>query len=483
MPRSREPISVESVANAKPRASDWIMWDGGDGAVKGLGLKVTPTGKKIYILKYRMAGGRAAPTRRFTIGDAGGWTPKTARLKAKALLSQISDGVDPMLEKQRERVGTVKALAADYTKAFEDGGKRDIGEAGRILDRIVVPAWGSRATASIGKADVRHLIKAVHRRGAPVMANRTLSVIKRLFAYAVENDLVEHHPCLTMKPLAVEESRDRTLPDSELVEVWRAADRLGWPFGPAVQLMILSGQRREEVGGMAKQEVDRAKGLWTLPPERTKNKQPHDIHLTPQMLAILEGLPNVSKKLVFTTTGESPVSGWSRAKDQLDVAVIEGRADGAAPKPNEALLFSLKEGNEIRITAEGDAPFSRKDRWRVIGAKLGDTWGYMRLSNIVSEREAEGRILSGFETGGQTGIWIAGMDPWTFHDLRRTVTTKLNELGVSEKVADILINHRAKKKGGVAAVYNRYQYMAERKAALELWCRHFAALASGAGNA
>lgn len=141
MAKSREPITVESVASAKPRATDWIMWDGGDGAVKGFGLKVTPTGKKIYILKYRMAGGRAAPTRRFTIGDAGGWTPKTARAKAKALLNQIADGRDPMLEKQRERVGTVKALVADYIKAFEQDGKRDAGEAGRILNRIIVPAW------------------------------------------------------------------------------------------------------------------------------------------------------------------------------------------------------------------------------------------------------------------------------------------------------------------------------------------------------
>jgi integrase len=410
--RSREPISVETVASAKPRAADWIIWDGGDGAVKGLGLKVTPTGKKIYILKYRMAGGRAAPTRRFTIGDSGGWTPKTARIKAKALLSQISDGHDPMLEKQRDRVGTLKALVADYIKAFEQDGEREAGEAGRILNRIIVPAWGSRATASISKADVRYLVKSIHRRGAPVMANRTLSVIKRLFAYAVENDLVEHHPAPTMKPLSVEQSRHRALSDAELVEVWRAADSVGWPFGQAVKLMTLSGQRREEVGGMAKAEIDRAKGLWTLPPERTKNKQLHDIHLTPQMLGILDTLPNVSKKLYFTTTGDTPISGWSKAKTQIDAKILEARQEAA---------------------------------------------------------KRAGADLDG----------VQPMPSWIFHDLRRSMTTKLNELGVSEKVADILINHRAKKKGGVAAVYNRYQYMAERKAALELWCRHFDELLSG----
>jgi integrase len=412
MPRSKEPITVETVASVKPRSSDWIMWDGGDGAVKGLGLKITPTGKKIYILKYRMAGGRAAPTRRFTIGDSGGWTPKTARIKARALLSQISDGQDPMLEKQRERVGTIKALIADYIKAFEQDGERDAGEGGRILNRIIVPAWGNRATASISKVDVRHLVKGIHRRGAAVMANRTLSVVKRLFAYAVENDLVEFHPCPTMKPLTVEQSRHRTLSDAELVEVWQAADALGWPFGEAVKLMILSGQRREEVGGMAKAEIDRAKGLWSLPPERTKNKQPHDVHLTPQMLEVLDALPNVSKQLYFTTTGKTPVSGWSRAKTQIDTKILEARREAA-------------------------------------------------------------------KKAGEEPDQVQPMPGWIFHDLRRTMTTKLNELGVSEKVADILINHRSRKKGGVAAVYNRYQYMAERKAALEAWGRHFDELLSG----
>jgi integrase len=176
--------------------------------------------------------------------------------------------------------------------------------------------------------------------------------------------------------------------------------------------MILSGQRREEVGGMAKSEIDRAKGLWSLPPERTKNKQPHDVHLTPQMLEVLDALPNVSKHLYFTTTGETPVSGWSRAKTQLDAKILEARreaAKGASQDPDE----------------------------------------------------------------------IQPMPDWIFHDLRRSMTTKLNELGVSEKVADILINHRSRKKGGVAAVYNRYQYMTERKAALELWCRHFDDLLNG----
>ena len=388
------------------------MWDGGDGAVKGLGLKITPTGKRIYILKYRMAGGRAAPTRRFTIGDAGAWTPKTARNRAKALLSEISAGRDPMLEKRRARVGTIKALVEDYIEQFEQGGAREIGEAGRILNRTVIPAWGSRATATITKSDVRELVKAIKRRGAPVMANRTLSVIQRLFAYALENDLVEIHPALKMKPVATEQSRERVLSDGELVEVWHAAQAIGWPFGPAVQLLMLSLQRREEVGGMAKAEIDRAKPLWSLPGNETKNRLPHDVHLTPQMLAVLDALPNASKTLVFSTTGTTPISGWSRAKTQIDAKILEARVEAA-------------------------------------------------------------------EKAGSDASEVKGLPGWTFHDLRRSGTTKLNEMGVAEKVADLIINHKTKSKGGVAGVYNRYSYMPERKSAIEAWCRHVEAIVSG----
>jgi integrase len=463
------------VAAAKQAGRDQFVWDTGDASVKGFGLKVTPAGQRSYVFQYRM-GGRGTPTKRYRLGDVAEFkNPEEARRKAARLIQSVRDGKDPMLVRKQGQ--TVRQLAEAYIEDFEDGGRRDAGESGRILNRIVIPAWGPGPVNSIAKSDVNRLVDGIKGRGAPVMANRTLAAVQRLFKFAVAKDYLEKSPALNLSAPAQEESRHRTLSDGELVEVWRASEVIGWPFGPAVQLMILSGQRREECGGMGKGEVDRAKGLWALPPERTKNGLPHDVHLTSQMLAVLDGLPNVSKKLYFTTTGETPVSGWSRAKDQLDVAIVQERQGRPGLAGDGALQVTMRKKGEARIVAKGDmAPFSARDRGRMVGMQIGHEWTYARLTDIISDREAEARIVDGADEGGEASTWFSGMDPWIFHDLRRSMTTKLNELGVLEKVADILINHRAKKKGGVAAVYNRYLYMPERKAALELWGRHFEAL-------
>jgi integrase len=116
-------------------------------------------------------------------------------------------------------------------------------------------------------------------------------------------------------------SRDRVLSDDELRLVWKAAEGMGWPFGPMVQLLVLTGQRRSEVAGMEWQEVDLEKATWVIPSHRTKNAEAHLVPLSPPAVAILASLPRVGD-YVFTTTGRTPVSGFSRAK-----AALDGRAE------------------------------------------------------------------------------------------------------------------------------------------------------------
>ena len=110
----------------------------------------------------------------------------------------------------------------------------------------------------------------------------------------------------------------------ELSLIWRAADALGYPFGPFVQLLILTGQRREEVAGMRWSELDRDLTMWTLPRERAKNDEPHQVPIVPWARSILAGLPRIAgSDFVFTTTGKTSISGYSKAKASLDAAITD----------------------------------------------------------------------------------------------------------------------------------------------------------------
>jgi integrase len=110
----------------------------------------------------------------------------------------------------------------------------------------------------------------------------------------------------------------RDLSDDELKAVWQASEAIGWPFGPLVQLLILTGQRRGEIAGMRWGEIDLDARKWTLPAMRSKNGIEHQIPLSEPALAILRGLPKVGGKYVFTISGAAPVKGFDGAKKRLD---------------------------------------------------------------------------------------------------------------------------------------------------------------------
>jgi integrase len=127
-------------------------------------------------------------------------------------------------------------------------------------------------------------------------------------------------PCAGVKPPTAERARDRVLSDEELRLVWQAADKLGGAFAPLVKLLALTGQRRDEVARMRWEEVGIENRLWTLPAERTKNNQPHEVPLSNAALAILEKVPRVKESPFVLTTngGASPASGYSKNKRRLD---------------------------------------------------------------------------------------------------------------------------------------------------------------------
>ena len=208
-------------------------------------------------------------------------------------------------------------------------------ETDRILDREVVEAWRGRRLSAIKRADVHDLLDKIVDRGAPIAANRTLAALRRMCAWAVERGIVEASPCEKVRAPASETTRDRVLTDEEIRAAWAAFDSAGWPFGPIAQLLLLTGQRLREVGEAPWSEIDLEAKTWTIPKERAKNAVAHEVPLSEVALQVLATLPRVEAGrrpagFLFTTNGKTPVSGFSRAKDGFDRAMLAGLRKAAA---------------------------------------------------------------------------------------------------------------------------------------------------------
>jgi integrase len=345
-------LTVRSIDNARTSETRREI---PDGLLVGLYLVVQPSGAKSFAVRYRHAG----QPRKLTLGPYPAINLEAARdLGAKALRA-AAEGRDPATEKQAAK-GDAKRLAAEETR-----GKRDLyenvarefiqrhaiknnkestwRETARILGLRpsidepktlvsvggdVMPIWKGRKIQEITKRDVIALLDSVNDRGAPIMANRVLSAVRKLFNWCVARDILQASPCTLVTRPAPERSRDRILTDAELRYVWNAADGDGWPFGPLVKLLVLTGQRLSEVGGMRWNELNLEKKLWTLPAERVKNSERHEVPLSQTAIDVITALPHIktSEGFVFATRRDAAVSGFSRAKDRLDVAIATAAA-------------------------------------------------------------------------------------------------------------------------------------------------------------
>jgi integrase len=335
--------------------------------------------------------------------------PADARRLAQAALDRVRSGIDPTEEKRARReqrapeADTFAAVLEDYLEQYLRRNRREstYAEAKRCLEHDALPKWRQRPIATVNRRDAIDLIDEIVTRGASVQANRTLAWLRALFNWAVDKERLAASPIARMKLPTEEQTRDRVLSDDELRWLWAACEKLGWPFGPLVQLLILTAQRRDEVATMKWSHLALADKTWTIPREIAKNDVVHDVQLGDTAIAILRSLPHIGQAgLIFTSTGKTPVSGFSRAKQRLD----------------EAMLAAKRE-----------------------------------------------------EFGKQKGDAIPD---WTLHDLRRTATTGMARLKIPPHVVDRILNHTSGTIRGVAAVYNRFAYLEERRAALEAWGRY-----------
>ena len=235
-------------------------------------LVVQPSGARSWALRYRFAG----KTKKLTLGpvldgrtEAAGqdtlalgvpMTLAEARRTARIALQILAEGIDPSAALKAARVvhatqngpdrDLVRTVGASFIERYAKPRNRSWREVQRQLDKEVYPRWGHRRVQSITKRDVLDLLNSIVDRGSPVTANRVFATVRKLFAWLVDRDVMSTSPCIGVKMPTAEQSRDRVLTDDELRLFWKASGGLGEPFGPMFRLLLVTGQRREEVAGL-----------------------------------------------------------------------------------------------------------------------------------------------------------------------------------------------------------------------------------------
>jgi integrase len=165
----------------------------------------------------------------------------------------------------------------------------------RLLTKELSP-WAKRRVVDIDRIDSIKLIDAIKDRGTPVLANRTRAAARTFFGWCIDKALIDENPFERTKPVAVEEARDHVLSDDDLRLLWIALDRCDWIWRAFYRLLILTGQRRDEVAGMAWSEIDLGNAVWVLPAARSKNGREHVIPLPPSAVDILRSLPRIQSR-------------------------------------------------------------------------------------------------------------------------------------------------------------------------------------------
>jgi integrase len=339
------------------------------GETKHLYWFVSTSGHKSWVLRYKWPIGKGADGKtayridKVRLGTYPTTSLAMAREKAKPLNGYLEekpprnprDVLRAEQEQQNDisrRFDAVARLFLErHAKAKNRSWKETARQLGLVPDKTLAPEhaddphsfatvngsavgkWGQRQLGEISRAEVIALLDHIKAHGgpnsrgkeggAPILANRTLAALRKLFNWAVGRDLIGKSPCDGIEAPAAEVERDRVLSDAELKAVWQASEALGWPFGRVFQTLILTGQRKDMVGAMEWRELDLAKRTWSIPGGRIKAAKPHEVPLSEPALEVLEKLPRIDGAgLVFTTNGRTPVSGFSKAKAALDAKML-----------------------------------------------------------------------------------------------------------------------------------------------------------------
>jgi integrase len=411
-----------------------------DAGSTGLRLIIQPSGAKSWALRFRRPDGR---TGKLTLGpfdnmgemegEPAPLTLAAARRLAADVMRQRALGKDVINDhhsakrrrKSEHEQRSVQGFAAaarrfilEYAKPSLrtwDTSARQLGFNPRTTDPMpdgLAHRWRDKLVSEVTPDDIHHLVSEIRSKGTPGLKVRkaisdsaarvALLRISKFFSWAVQQRLITTNPCAGVWKPKAGDARERVLTDQELRWLWRAAGDLGEPFGPALRLLLLTGQRRGEVGGMSWDELSEDRSTWTLPASRAKNGRTHVVPLSPAAQELIASVRVIGGAFIFTTDGVTHAAGWSKIKLRVDARM-----------------------NELARAENATVP------------------------------------------------------PWVTHDLRRTCATGLQKLGVRLEVTEAVLNHASGTRAGIVGVYQRHQYSAEKREALDQWSAHVEKIVSG----
>jgi integrase len=310
-----DPKTVATLTLAKGRGEDFA-WDT---ELEGFGLRLRRKrdGRvlRTWVAQYR-ANGR---TRRITLGSAERVAVAQARDGARKILARVALGHDPQAEKQEKRARSAQSFRGTVDAYLRT--KQDLRPISVRLNTLYLTGVYFRPLHALGMADISHRdiaarLTAITRDHSAHTAAAARRAISALFKWAMEEGLVTTNPVIGTRKPAEAKPRERVLSDAELVAVWRACG--DDDFGRIVRLLIVLGNRRQEIGGMRWSELDLDAGVWTLPEERSKNHRAHTITLPSPALDIIRSLPRTERDHLFGARADGGFTGWSNGKAELD---------------------------------------------------------------------------------------------------------------------------------------------------------------------
>jgi integrase len=366
-----------------------------DDAIPGFGLRVRDTGSRSWIFQYKIGG----KTRRLVIGQASAVKLGRAREIASEHHAKVKLGRDPGAEK-RIQVQRASHTFGGLVVRYLDQQRSELRhgsylEVARHLEKHSTPLH-SLPVDAVEQRTIAERLSAIEKNSGAVTANRVRATMSAMFTWGMKEGLVLANPVANTNKRE-EKARDRVLIDAELRAVWQALGDS--QYGTIVRLLMLTGQRANEIAGLRWSEIDFDRDVISLPGNRTKNGRPHELPMAPQVQALLASQPRTEGRDLVFGKGEGPFSGFSRCKEALDNAIAE----------------------------------------------------------------LNGRPLA----------------RWRLQDLRRSVATGMAELGVQPHVIEAVLNHVSGHKGGIAGIYNRARYSAEKAQALACWDEHINTIVRG----